>query len=172
MTGSGSRPPMASSRRQPRRTIWSYSIPTTRERRSGGFPSPGRRTGNGSACRTSSTRCGRVPSPFPLGPQAEPGLPRDTAALQIVTVRSPLLVEAVETTPEGDYSEAYFLHGFGVRLAEAGGGIRFIAESGGAGDRAGPGPPVLLGIRRMPRPSPTSNRLPAPPCPGTSWEWS
>lgn len=48
-----------------------------------------------------------------------PGLPRDTAALQIVTVRSPRLVEAVEKIPEGDYSEAYFLHGFGVRLAEA-----------------------------------------------------
>jgi 5-methyltetrahydrofolate--homocysteine methyltransferase len=54
----------------------------------------------------------------------EPGsrdtdLTRDTAALQIVTVRSPRLVEAVEKIPEGDYSEAYFLHGFGVRLAEA-----------------------------------------------------
>ncbi len=47
------------------------------------------------------------------------GLPRDTSALQIVTVQSPRLVEAVERIPEGDYSEAYFLHGFGVRLAEA-----------------------------------------------------
>ncbi len=49
-----------------------------------------------------------------------PGLTRDTVALQIVTVGSRLLEEAVETFSEGGYSEAYYLHGFGVRLAEAG----------------------------------------------------
>jgi 5-methyltetrahydrofolate--homocysteine methyltransferase len=30
------------------------------------------------------------------------------------------LEKAVESLPEGEYSEPYFLHGFGVRLAEAG----------------------------------------------------
>ena len=45
---------------------------------------------------------------------------RDLAALQIVTVRGPLLEEAERMMVEGDYSEGYYLHGFGVRLAEAG----------------------------------------------------
>ncbi len=39
---------------------------------------------------------------------------------QIVTVKSRLLEEAVETFSEGGYSDRYYLHGFGVRLAEAG----------------------------------------------------
>ncbi len=65
----------------------------------------------------------------PLGTDSDPPCaetsttpcsPADIAALQIVTVRSRLLEEAVETLPEGDYADTYFLHGFGVRLAEAG----------------------------------------------------
>ena len=44
----------------------------------------------------------------------------DLAALQIVTVQGPLLEEAEAMMVEGEYSEGYFLHGFGVRLAEAG----------------------------------------------------
>ena len=48
------------------------------------------------------------------------GTPRDTVALQIVTVRSRLLEEAAASLSEGTYSDAYYLHGFGVRLAEAG----------------------------------------------------
>jgi 5-methyltetrahydrofolate--homocysteine methyltransferase len=46
--------------------------------------------------------------------------PGDVAALQVVTVSGPLLEGAEEMMEEGDYSEGYFLHGFGVRLAEAG----------------------------------------------------
>ncbi len=45
---------------------------------------------------------------------------KDLAAVQIVTVRSPRLEQAVEALPDGDYADPYFLHGFGVRLAEAG----------------------------------------------------
>jgi 5-methyltetrahydrofolate--homocysteine methyltransferase len=44
----------------------------------------------------------------------------DVAALQVVTVSGSLLEGAEEMMEEGDYSEGYFLHGFGVRLAEAG----------------------------------------------------
>jgi 5-methyltetrahydrofolate--homocysteine methyltransferase len=55
-------------------------------------------------------------------PAAENGSPaaRDVAVLQVVTVMGPLLEKAEEMMVEGDYSEGYFLHGFGVRLAEAG----------------------------------------------------
>ncbi len=63
----------------------------------------------------------------PLSSQTDPAFtdsgsdtPRDTVALQIVTVRSRLLEEAAASLSEGTYSDAYYLHGFGVRLAEAG----------------------------------------------------
>jgi 5-methyltetrahydrofolate--homocysteine methyltransferase len=46
--------------------------------------------------------------------------PEDMVALQLVTVASPRLEKAVESLHEGAYTETYFLHGFGVRLAEAG----------------------------------------------------
>jgi 5-methyltetrahydrofolate--homocysteine methyltransferase len=54
----------------------------------------------------------------PLAPDST--LRRDTAALQVVTVQSDLLEEAVGRFSEGEYTEGYYLHGFGVRLAEAG----------------------------------------------------
>jgi len=49
----------------------------------------------------------------------ESGVP-DLAVLQVVTVMGPLLEEAQKMMADGAYSEGYFLHGFGVRLAEAG----------------------------------------------------
>jgi 5-methyltetrahydrofolate--homocysteine methyltransferase len=45
---------------------------------------------------------------------------RDVAALQIVTVGDALLERSERMMREGDYTEGYYLHGFGVRLAEAG----------------------------------------------------
>jgi 5-methyltetrahydrofolate--homocysteine methyltransferase len=44
---------------------------------------------------------------------------RDLVALQVVTVGDKLLQQSEALTKGGDYSEGYFLHGFGVRLAEA-----------------------------------------------------
>ncbi len=44
---------------------------------------------------------------------------RDVVALQIVTVGDDLLTKSEAMMKGGDYSEGYFLHGFGVRLAEA-----------------------------------------------------
>jgi len=44
---------------------------------------------------------------------------RDIAALQIVTVGDALLERSQRMMKEGDYTEGYYLHGFGVRLAEA-----------------------------------------------------
>ena len=44
---------------------------------------------------------------------------RDVAALQIVTVGDALLERSERMMREGDYTEGYYLHGFGVRLAEA-----------------------------------------------------
>lgn len=64
------------------------------------------------------TRAGGPGNPTNGG--SDPSLPSDTVALQIVSVRSRLLEEATDTFSEGGYSEGYFLHGFGVRLAEAG----------------------------------------------------
>jgi 5-methyltetrahydrofolate--homocysteine methyltransferase len=45
---------------------------------------------------------------------------RDVAAIQVVTVGDALLERSERMTQEGDYTEGYYLHGFGVRLAEAG----------------------------------------------------
>jgi 5-methyltetrahydrofolate--homocysteine methyltransferase len=45
---------------------------------------------------------------------------RDVAALQIVTVGDVLLERSQNMMRDGDYTEGYYLHGFGVRLAEAG----------------------------------------------------
>jgi 5-methyltetrahydrofolate--homocysteine methyltransferase len=45
---------------------------------------------------------------------------RDVVALQVVTVGDALLERSDRMMKEGDYSEGYYLHGFGVRLAEAG----------------------------------------------------
>ncbi|HUF89510.1 MAG TPA: methionine synthase [Gemmatimonadota bacterium] len=44
---------------------------------------------------------------------------RDVVALQIVTVGDELLQRSSGLMEEGEYSEGYYLHGFGVRLAEA-----------------------------------------------------
>ncbi|MBW3660078.1 MAG: methionine synthase [Gemmatimonadetes bacterium] len=44
---------------------------------------------------------------------------RDVAALQIVTVGDALLERSSGMMEGGEYSEGYYLHGFGVRLAEA-----------------------------------------------------
>jgi 5-methyltetrahydrofolate--homocysteine methyltransferase len=45
---------------------------------------------------------------------------RDVVALQIVTVGDALLEKSEGLLSSGDYGEGYYLHGFGVRLAEAG----------------------------------------------------
>jgi 5-methyltetrahydrofolate--homocysteine methyltransferase len=45
---------------------------------------------------------------------------RDVAAFQVVTVGDALLERSERMMREGDYTEGYYLHGFGVRLAEAG----------------------------------------------------
>ncbi len=50
---------------------------------------------------------------------AEDGV-RDVVALQIITVGETLLEKSDALMKSGDYSEGYYLHGFGVRLAEAG----------------------------------------------------
>jgi 5-methyltetrahydrofolate--homocysteine methyltransferase len=44
---------------------------------------------------------------------------RDVVALQVVTVGDRLLERSDRLMKTGDYSEGYYLHGFGVRLAEA-----------------------------------------------------
>lgn len=44
---------------------------------------------------------------------------RDVAALQVVTVGDKLLEQSDSMMKGGDYGEGYYLHGFGVRLAEA-----------------------------------------------------
>ena len=44
---------------------------------------------------------------------------RDIVALQVVTVGDQLLEKSEAMMKGGDYSEGYYLHGFGVRLAEA-----------------------------------------------------
>jgi len=45
---------------------------------------------------------------------------RDVVALQIISVGKDLLERSDKLMKSGDYSEGYYLHGFGVRLAEAG----------------------------------------------------
>ena len=45
---------------------------------------------------------------------------KDVVALQVITVGDELLEKSSEMMTSGDYSEGYYLHGFGVRLAEAG----------------------------------------------------
>jgi 5-methyltetrahydrofolate--homocysteine methyltransferase len=44
---------------------------------------------------------------------------QDMVALQVVTVGDRLLEQSEQLMKAGDYSEGYYLHGFGVRLAEA-----------------------------------------------------
>jgi 5-methyltetrahydrofolate--homocysteine methyltransferase len=45
---------------------------------------------------------------------------RDIAAFQVVTAGDALLERSERLMREGDYTEGYYLHGFGVRIAEAG----------------------------------------------------
>lgn len=45
---------------------------------------------------------------------------RDVVAFQVVTAGDALQARSEEMMTAGDYSEGYYLHGFGVRLAEAG----------------------------------------------------
>jgi 5-methyltetrahydrofolate--homocysteine methyltransferase len=45
---------------------------------------------------------------------------RDVVAFQIVTVGDAILEKSDALMKSGDYAEGYYLHGFGVRLAEAG----------------------------------------------------
>jgi 5-methyltetrahydrofolate--homocysteine methyltransferase len=45
---------------------------------------------------------------------------RDVVAFQIISVGDELLEKSDALMKSGDYSEGYYLHGFGVRLAEAG----------------------------------------------------
>jgi 5-methyltetrahydrofolate--homocysteine methyltransferase len=45
---------------------------------------------------------------------------RDVAAIQVVTAGDALLERSQRMMRDGDYTEGYYLHGFGVRLAEAG----------------------------------------------------
>ena len=45
---------------------------------------------------------------------------RDVAALQVITVGDAVLERSAALMEGGEYSEGYYLHGFGVRLAEAG----------------------------------------------------
>ena len=44
---------------------------------------------------------------------------RDVVGFQLVTVGDELLEKSEKMMKDGDYSEGYFLHGFGVRIAEA-----------------------------------------------------
>ena len=50
---------------------------------------------------------------------SNPNTPRDVVAFQIVTVGDEILSRTDGMMEGGDYSEGFFLHGFGVRLAEA-----------------------------------------------------
>src|SRR5690606_14641471 len=45
---------------------------------------------------------------------------KDVAALQVVTGGDALLERSERMLKQGDYTEGYYLHGFGVRLGEAG----------------------------------------------------
>jgi 5-methyltetrahydrofolate--homocysteine methyltransferase len=54
-----------------------------------------------------------------LGARDVPGGARDIVGFQIVTVGDALLKRSEELMASGDYAEGYYLHGFGVRLAEA-----------------------------------------------------
>jgi len=54
------------------------------------------------------------------GEHAPTGDPTDIVPLQLVTVAGPWAGDAEGRMEGGDYSEGYFRHGFGVRLAEAG----------------------------------------------------
>jgi 5-methyltetrahydrofolate--homocysteine methyltransferase len=69
----------------------------------------------------------------------------DVIALQIVTVGEELLDRSSRLMESGDYSEGYYLHGFGVRLAEA--GAEYLHRA------------LLLGIRRLSRPPAAWDRL-------------
>ncbi|MFH1762829.1 MAG: dihydropteroate synthase, partial [Gemmatimonadota bacterium] len=58
--------------------------------------------------------------PAPNAPgTSDPTAPRDVVAFQIVTVGDEILSRTDGLMEEGEYSEGFFLHGFGVRLAEA-----------------------------------------------------
>lgn len=52
------------------------------------------------------------------GPSSD-GAARDVVGLQIVTIGDELLAESDAMMKGGEYGEGYYLHGFGVRLAEA-----------------------------------------------------
>ncbi len=71
-----------------------------------------------------------------FAPGADGG--RDVAAFQVVTVGDALLEKSDALMKSGEYSEGYYLHGFGVRLAEASAEYvhrRIRQELGIAGDR-------------------------------------
>ncbi|MGM0669897.1 MAG: vitamin B12 dependent-methionine synthase activation domain-containing protein, partial [Gemmatimonadota bacterium] len=75
----------------------------------------------------SANRVGGDGAENPSGAGLSPGVggredtaPGDVAALQVVTVDGPVLDESAALMEGGAYAEGYFLHGFGVRLAEAG----------------------------------------------------
>ena len=64
---------------------------------------------------------------------------RDLVAFQIVTVGDKLLTKSEGMMKDGDYSEGYYLHGYGVRLAEAAAEVvnRQIREELGIGKDRG-----------------------------------
>jgi len=64
---------------------------------------------------------------------------RDVVAFQIVTVGDALLTKSEAMMKGGDYSEGYYLHGYGVRLAEAAAEVvnRIIREELGIGKERG-----------------------------------
>ena len=64
---------------------------------------------------------------------------RDVVAFQVVTVGDALLQKSEAMMKGGDYSEGYYLHGYGVRLAEAAAEVvnRRIREELGIGSERG-----------------------------------
>ena len=77
----------------------------------------------------------------------------DVVALQIVTVGDELLERSGTLMERGDYSEGYYLHGFGVRLAEASAEYVHERVREELGIAPGRGPSLLVGTA----PAPTSS---------------
>ncbi|HUF12438.1 MAG TPA: homocysteine S-methyltransferase family protein, partial [Longimicrobiales bacterium] len=91
--------------------------PEEHEREVGRFPFPRQADGE-HLCLADYFR----PAPENGSPESgirNPESTKDVVGLQLVTVGDDLLIESERLMKSGDYSEGYFLHGFGVRLAEA-----------------------------------------------------
>ena len=77
---------------------------------------------------------------------------RDVVALQVVTAGDEVTELMAQLERDGEFAEQLFVHGLGVQTAEGMAEWLHARVRGDLGDRPRPGPPLLVGLPRLPGP--------------------